>query len=196
MSVINFLFGNRTPSGFALEGIVEFEADLTIEEQHQRTADVTQEPVEDGSNISDHVILQPETVNLEGYVTDTPAAIFAAQSGRTQSAFETLEDAYNSREPLTVVTGRKTYQDMIITRLNMPRNQPASMRFSLELQHVTIVEAETTQLPNAEPEIKDDVEPRRDAGRQSAQQPDSQTAEAAEDQIEQSSVLFDLFGGQ
>jgi hypothetical protein len=195
MAIINFLFGNRAPSGFALDGVVEFEVDLTIEEQHSRSADVTREPVESGGNISDHVILNPETVRLEGFVTDTPAAVFASNIGRTQSAFETLEDAYNSREPLTVVTGRKTYQDMIITSLDMPRNRPSSMQFSIELQHITIVESETAQLPSAEADVQDDVTPRQDAGRQSTQDPDSQTAAAAEEQIEQSSVLFDIFGG-
>ena len=194
MSVINFLFGNRTASGFSLSGLVEFTADLTLEESHERSAEVTENPVESGATVSDHVITNPERLRLEGFVTDAPAAVFASDAGRTQGAFETLEQAWREREPLTVVTGRKTYTDMIIVRLDMPRTRPASMRFVIELQAVTIVQAQDVAVVGPEAGVDsqnsgdpDLVQPESDAGRQP-------TREASESTEQRSSALFDLTG--
>lgn len=46
--------------------------DLVMSEGHEATADVTEHPVETGSNIADHVRPNPEILNLELYVTNTP----------------------------------------------------------------------------------------------------------------------------
>lgn len=147
MALINFLFGNRDPSGFTLQGVVEFDADLTISEQHERSSVVTDHPVESGANVSDHVIVQPERVILRGFVTDSTAAVFAAdegtggEPGRTQDAFDVLDQLAASREPMDVVTGRKEYSSMVITRLDLPRERPNSMQFTIELQQVKIVDS-------------------------------------------------------
>lgn len=50
--------------------IVSF--DQTRSEQHEATAEVTDHPVETGSNIADHVRPQPQTLTLEVFVTNTP----------------------------------------------------------------------------------------------------------------------------
>lgn len=147
MSLINFLFGTRTPAGFKLEGAIEFEADLTLEETHERTSEISQNPIESGGFVSDHVILNPERVTIQGFQTDTPAAVLALfRGGRTQDAFEKLESAWKSREPMTLVTGRKTYKSMMITRLSLPRDRPKSMAFTIELQKIQIVETQTGRL--------------------------------------------------
>lgn len=198
MSVINILFGSRTPSGFSLSGLVEFQADLTLEESHERSAEVTENPIESGAVVSDHVITNPERLRLEGFVTDAPAAARERAAGRTQGAFETLEQAWRNREPLTVVTGRKTYTDMIIVRLDMPRDRPSSMRFTMEFQAVTIVESQETQLAggggstsqasgvnSAASGNPDLTQTKTDAGRQA-------TREANESTQRRSSALYDL----
>lgn len=199
MSVVNFLFGNRTPSGFQLSGVVEFAADLTIEERHERSAEVTQHPIESGAQVSDHVILSPERVMLTGFVSDSGVAVFGSQSGNTQSAFETLESAWRKGEPVSLVTGYKTYQDMVITRLNLPRNRPESMRFDMELQHVTILSSEMGQLGEVESTSSGIGEPnssqtenatgtRNNAGRQPTQPAGSATASAANEAKYQSTL--------
>lgn len=59
--------------------IVSF--DLTISEGHEATAEVTEHPVETGSNISDHIRTNPESLNLELYVTDTPITDLGGRGG-------------------------------------------------------------------------------------------------------------------
>jgi len=194
MAITNFLFGNRTPAGFTVEGVVELQADLTISESHQRSADVTTHPVESGGTISDHVILQPERLSLEGFVTDTPAAVLSANRGRTQDAFDALEELWREGEPLTVVTARRTYEDMVIVDLQLPRERPSSMNFSAELQRVTVVETETAQIAGggdvadaADEDTADLAAQETDAGRQ----PAGAASESAGGQMQ--SVLGGLF---
>jgi hypothetical protein len=50
--------------------IVQF--DLTLSEGHEATAEVTDHPVETGSNVADHIRANPPSLNLELYVTQTP----------------------------------------------------------------------------------------------------------------------------
>jgi hypothetical protein len=183
MAIINFLFGSRLPSGFSLSGVVEFDADLTIEENHERAADVTEHPVESGAVVSDHVILSPERLRVSGFVSDAGVAVFGAQPGRTQGAFETLDSAWRARDLVQVVTGYKTYRDMVITRLDMPRNRPESMQFNIEMQHVIIVDSQTAQLAAGEPSspaVANATGSRTDAGRQPTGTAGDATASAAE----------------
>ena len=184
---INFLFGNRTPAGFNLSGVVEFDADLTVEETHERAADVTEHPVESGARVSDHIILQPARLTLEGFVTDAGVAVFGASAGRTQTAFETLDEAWREREPVQVVTGYRTYSDMVIVRLDMPRERPGSMRFSMELQHVAIVSSEVVEVAAPDADTADLAAGETDAGRQS-------TRGASDATENRTSLLFDTLG--
>lgn len=187
--VVNLLFGNREASGFelgtleiqtvvdpntGLESVArkkfnsKFQPDLTLEEDHERISEVTTNPVESGARVADHVILEPERLTLRGFITDTPAAVLGANPGRVSDAFKTLDALWKSREPLSVVTLDKTYESMIITRLNMPRTRPSSMEVIMELQHVDVLKSETAMIPK--PEVADSVTPQRDLGRQTARE--------------------------
>ena len=46
--------------------------DAVLEEQHRSTAVISEHPVEDGSNVSDHVRADQDTISLEIFVTNTP----------------------------------------------------------------------------------------------------------------------------
>jgi len=49
--------------------------DASLKESHNRTARVTENEIEDGSVISDHVKLDPKTLTMEGVISDTPISI-------------------------------------------------------------------------------------------------------------------------
>lgn len=46
--------------------------DVSIREQHNKSAEVTRHPVEEGADITDHVRLQPDQIQIEGIVTNQP----------------------------------------------------------------------------------------------------------------------------
>ena len=143
MAIVNFLFGNRLRGGFNIEGATSFDAQLTIDELHERSSTVTEHPVEDGSTITDHVIVNPERVRLTGFVTD--AGTRDAERGATQAAFDALDRASTQGQIVQVITGRKTYQDMILVSADLPRERPDSMQFSLEFVQVRLVTPEVVE---------------------------------------------------
>lgn len=53
--------------------------DATISESHDREADVTDYPVEEGSNVADHVRPRPWTLSLETFVSNQPIGSRDAQ---------------------------------------------------------------------------------------------------------------------
>lgn len=116
-------------------GLVVFDALLT--ENHEYNSRVTNYPVENGRIISDHIIKEPEIVNINGIVSDTPLNIFSAFN-RSVNAFERLVEVYNRREPVTVITGIKIYTNMVMTNLSVPRNIQSgqSLNFSITLQKI------------------------------------------------------------
>ena len=189
MSVINFLFGNRTPSGFSLSGVVDFDAELTISELHERSSDVTEHPVESGARVTDHVVRNPDRLRLEGFVSDAGVAVFGAQPGATQDAFEVLGDAHRSGMMFDVVTGYTTYENMVIVRLDMPRERPSSMRFNIEMVSIRVVESQVVEIDAVDEDVADLASPTNDVGRQPTREAGAQTQQRS------SSLLADLVGG-
>lgn len=193
MAVVNFLFGNTTSSGFVLDGAVSFEADLTIDEMHERAATVTEHPVENGSVISDHVIVQPERLLLTGFVTD--AGTRDAERGNTQAAFDALDAAADSGQLVQVVTGRKTYENMVLVSADLPRERPESMQFSLEFQQIRLVTPQIVEgilsASQVDPEDANLAQSDVDQGQTRAQR---ESDEAIAERINQrSSTLSDIF---
>ena len=175
MSIVSLIFGRPD----AVE-IGTLEVDVTISEDHERSTQITSNPVEEGASINDHQIRNPERIQIEGFITDTPAQILGgiAGLGRTQDAFDTLDELWREGELLTVATKWVTYEDMAIVNLTLPRRREQALRFSADLQQVNIVESEITEVPRealAE-DVQDSAADTRDAGRQATQEA-SQAAE-------------------
>lgn len=60
--------------------------DVALSEKHSLTADVTEHPVEEGVNITDHVRPQPRTVQLEGLVTNHPTELPLSHAGGVRAS--------------------------------------------------------------------------------------------------------------
>jgi hypothetical protein len=134
--------------------------DVAKVETHSLEAEVTEHPVERGSTITDHVRLNPIEVTLECVVSDTPLGAIAADPTRINSQIEIegedstaiptpSEDAYTklkairlAREPVTIETSLDRFENMILTRLTIPRNSDTSggLTFEATFREVVIVE--------------------------------------------------------
>lgn len=53
-------------------GACIFQFDAVINEQHSRDAQVTQFPVETGQVVTDHIIVAPPEITVQGIITDSP----------------------------------------------------------------------------------------------------------------------------
>jgi len=107
-------------------------ADVKISEAHRFMSNVTEQTMEDGSVVSEHVIPQPEQVTLQ--IEETNNTIGSRFSGGffgPQQTFEKLVELWENAVPLTVTTQHKQYTDMVIA--NMPMLHRAPYRNALQI---------------------------------------------------------------
>lgn len=137
--------------------------DATISESHTGDVEATDHPVEFGAAITDHLRPKPDMLTLEGLITNTPlpdpndvtvsiqrsfggvnfqsrAEMQPARVADTAAALWELKDA---GELLTVVTGLRTYLNMAIVSLSVPRDARTgqALRFSATLKQIHVAES-------------------------------------------------------
>lgn len=125
--------------------------DAVLDRAHRYSSQVTSNPVEDGSSVSDHVVLEPRRLTVHGFITDHPATIGGALSAAAASLFgagpavtrsrqgvDALRKAWRERAPMTVVTRLATHENMIVERLEFPEGggMAESVEFTAELVQV------------------------------------------------------------
>lgn len=130
--------------------------DATIRREHRRSAQITRHPIEDGADVTDHAILDPVSLSVEGVISDAPISYFTpiisglgsltdydSSTERSAQHFEILENLWKSRVPFDVVTRKRFYRNMLISSLNIPESsrQGNSLWFSCTLEEVRIIDA-------------------------------------------------------
>lgn len=161
--------------------IGDYLVDVFVSEEHALDSDVTQYPVEDGSDITDNVRPKPRTITIEGFVSDTPVGqMFAYRSqtsGNTtvdsvstpqgsidgsapaldylpsEECFEFLEELYESREPVRLVTVMKVYDQVVLASLSIPIDAEtgAALGFTATFQVLRLVTNARTTVRVAAP---------------------------------------------
>ena len=87
--------------------------DASLEETHSFKSKVTQFPVETGATISDYIFNEPVTVSIQGFVSNHPLE-GGEQSDRSALVFKHLLTIRKSRSPITIITGLKQYDNMVL----------------------------------------------------------------------------------
>jgi hypothetical protein len=147
--------------------------DTSISEDHVYTNRVTDNTIEDGTTVSDHIVRDPEQLTINGIVSNTPITL--VQQGennlvredltnRVQVAHDLLLGYMGRSVPkqlgdipeqqltpqlLDIVTGLRTYTDMAITSLSFPRSRVTgnSLRFNISFRKVKKATAEFAFIP-------------------------------------------------
>lgn len=150
MSAISLFF--RTKKDFSIGVIV---LDALLSETHDRSASITDNPIEDGAVVADHITNDPITVSIEGFVTNTPTSLFRNLNAlinpldRVQDIFDSLELFYEFKSILQVVTNLKVYEDMAIESLSIPKDSASgdAFTFTIDFKKITKVSKETVKIP-------------------------------------------------
>lgn len=169
----------RTWDAVTTKGI---SVDATVNEEHLTTCDLTENPVEDGAKVTDHVQLNPAELTVEGVISDSPlgyavignvqnlarsvSSVFGG-SVRSIDAYNELLQLQKSREPFTVITGLKRYQNMIMEELSVPRTSQtgAAIHFKAVMREIRIVKSKTaTNSLSIKPASKNLASPTKDLG--------------------------------
>jgi hypothetical protein len=151
--------------------IQALEIDATISETHEYSNLVTDYPVEDGFNVSDHVKQQPEILIMECIVTQTPFdggddnIKREDNSDRVLNYYNTLIGYAGYAPPkqpgvepikiaqpqlLDIVTGLKTWTGMVIERIPFSFNSRTgqAINFSVFFKKIRKVNAALKLVPN------------------------------------------------
>lgn len=155
-----------------------YQIDASISESHQFESTITEFPVEQGSAISDNIVPKSVMVTIEGIVSDTPIgpiatlrnqqaassdflpvsdpkAAFEAVKGSTfipsvdaRTALLAIRDA---RQPITISTSIRTYENMALQTLDIPvdASTGAAFRFSATFKQIIIVTNARTTIRTA-----------------------------------------------
>lgn len=183
-------------TSFGNDEVGNIELDAVIDETHEWTAEATSNPVETGAPVTDHVIEHSDKLTLNCFITDTPLIasenLQGEQDGseeqKTQQIFNLLNDLIKSRQPVTVYTRFKNYENMVLTSVNITRNSSTgeALEFKCDFLHIRKVETQTVDVPAG---ISAKADSKKDSGGKSGKnskigQKSSQQAKSGKKQTE------------
>jgi hypothetical protein len=155
---------------------------------HQNRATPTENPIEDGSMVADHVDRAPKSVTFQGVVSEAPIQIEQAvvgnvagavggiigkaagtlagvgsslgvaalgglllnrQGNRVQDAFNALLEIQDKAIPVTLITGLRAYNNMILTEFTPIETADTgrSLSFTATFSEIKIVSSKQIRLP-------------------------------------------------
>ncbi|HDI3021025.1 TPA: hypothetical protein PL523_001500 [Cronobacter turicensis] len=130
--------------------------DVVISETHKDTLNVTTHPVEFGAAIADHAWRSPATLTMKcGFGSGGALLDFASdatawhQSGKSpQEIYQALRELLDPPALLDVVTGKRIYQNMLLTGIDVATDATTEYVLSctLNLTEVIIAHRENVQV--------------------------------------------------
>lgn len=129
--------------------IADFYADVTIEETARDDLEITRHPVESGSEITDHAYKQPAEVIIRcGWSNSGFDETGFHGPGFVEGIYDQLLNLQYSRIPFTVVTGKRTYVNMLIASLSQTTDEKTenALIVTVVCRQIILVQTQTTQV--------------------------------------------------
>lgn len=124
--------------------LIDVPIDLRLTETHELTAEVTQIPIQDGSVVTDHIILHPEQVTIQVEIANSSRQLFSnTASNRAADAWGQFRSRLRVRELYDIVTTHATYRGFALTHVDGENGAPYNGRLVASL---TFTEVNRTQL--------------------------------------------------
>lgn len=96
---------------------------VIIEERHDDFIAITEHPVEEGAAITDHAYKEPARLLMRvlwgSGASSYIGLLFGQAFTTTQEAYNALLNLQQSRQPFDVVTGKRSYANMLLERLTV-----------------------------------------------------------------------------
>ena len=167
--------------------IADFTTQVTFEEQHEDVMEITEQPVEMGSRITDHSYVRPATLTVhcgfsnspnagglldqaKSIVSGTIGGVSAILNGNSVSqvkdTYAKLLQLQQSRIPFTVVTGKRAYTSMLVQSLKVTTDKESenTLNVTATFKQIVIVGVNTVTFgapteAQPYPEITDRLSP-------------------------------------
>lgn len=141
--------GLINPVLFRRRNIGGFVADVTIFEQHVDELTITEHPVEQGAAITDHAFKRPASVLIQvGYSNSSFSAL--GDLNYVSEVYDAFLQLQASRQPFDIVTGKRSYRNMLFSRLSTPTNERTenALFLTCECREVILVNTQIVGLPD------------------------------------------------
>ncbi len=131
------------------------ELDIIISESATATIRVTENPVEHGANVNDHIIVEPRTFTTNGVVSNISSsvigqfarvpAVFSQSTSKSKEAWEALLELQINRTPFTLIQGLKKYDNVVILSLTESQDKDTAngLFFTANMKEIVFVGAKT-----------------------------------------------------
>lgn len=122
--------------------------DLLLSEEHNFNSTVSQYNVENGSSITDHVQNDIITGTMSALITTFSLYDGEIITNKCQDVLDKLEELYLKKELVDVVTLLKVYKNVIVTGINIPKDNSLGEAFivTINFQQVNIVKLSEFQI--------------------------------------------------
>lgn len=133
--------------------------DAFIRESHTGTVRITDHPVQDGTNISDHAYNLPDKLTIEIFVSDVMDSIildqFSSPETKAINAYQVLRKLKEQRQPLCVRTKMNYYKDMLIESMttNDDSKTTKSMRCTVMLRQIIMAQVSQETAQSSKPYV-------------------------------------------
>ena len=141
------------------KAIQDLEIDIVSSEVIELLSETTDNPIESGSEITDHIINRPILLRM---VCQIGGSNLTNWTDRKIEGYEALKRLRDDKQPVTVVSGLETFTNMLINNISIDRNlQNATvLQFQIEFKRAKIVSSQRVDVSNnvsatKEPQTKD-----------------------------------------
>ncbi len=137
--------------------------DAVVSEKHTTSVKLTRYPVEFGSDVTDHAIVEPDRLKIIARVTDTPlgfaavgtivdsvSGVFGSSTEgsetRSTAAYKKIVSMQKERKIINIQTKLDYYQNMVIVSIDIVQNAKTSRvaDMAISLESVIIVESKVS----------------------------------------------------
>ena len=131
--------------------IAGFVANVTLDEHHHDTLTITRHPVAQGSTVSDHAFKEPATVTIRCGWTNSGGLNTLFDPNYVQRIYQQFLKLQSDRVLFDVVTGKRTYTNMLIHRLMTATSQDTeeSLILTVECQELILAATSVVVAPSS-----------------------------------------------
>ena len=158
-----------------------FVIDAFIEEKYTFENEVTDVPVEEGVNITDHVVEKADKLHISAFIGKTEFMAYDGdvpddfrslsdlnEKGRIIMAYKELRRMKSERMPITVTMGLDTFPNMIITSFVIGRDAEtgADLAFEMSFSELKTAKSQAVEINSAQllPSAADQAAPEVNMG--------------------------------
>lgn len=113
----------------------------------KRKADVSSYAIESGSEVSDHIQIKNDSINISGWITESPIELrgdiissAGANGTRVKQAIDWLNTTFEARQTISLITRDAVLENVVLTGVSYDYDDALdAMKFDLSFERIRLV---------------------------------------------------------